>query len=77
VLLNNLFVEFNNIYSIPILLLFYDDTILNEYYYLHANILYDKYNILLKLKYDKLCLSSKLTEPFKRNYNNTNAKRSP
>lgn len=51
--LNTLFKDFDNIYSIPILLLIYDDKILNEYYYLHANNLYSKYNISLKLKYSE------------------------
>jgi hypothetical protein len=36
-LLDELFIRFNNIYSIPIIFLFYRDKILNKYYYLHAN----------------------------------------
>jgi len=49
-LLNTLFIRFDNIYSISILLLFYNKK-LNEYYYSHANNLYTKYQILLKLNY--------------------------
>jgi len=51
--LNTLLKDFDNIYSIPILLLIYDDKELNEYYYLYANNLYSKYNISLKLKYSE------------------------
>ena len=50
-LLNTLLERFDNIYSISILLLFYKDKKLNEYYYSHANNLYTKYNILLELEY--------------------------
>jgi len=52
-ILNSLFLKFDNIYSIPILLLIYNDKELNEYYYFHANNLYLKYNISLRLKYSE------------------------
>jgi hypothetical protein len=54
--LNTLFVRFDNIYSIQIILLFYNDKNLNNYYYSHANKLYDKYKISLKLDYDESSL---------------------
>jgi hypothetical protein len=58
-ILKTLFNRFDNLYSIPIILLFYNNKILNEYYYLHANKLYDKYQILLKLNYNENTLSDK------------------
>jgi hypothetical protein len=61
-LLNTLLKRFDNIYSILILLLFYKDKELNEYYYSHANNLYTKYNILLELEY-KLSASKEFNYP--------------
>jgi len=49
--INIIFSKLNYIYGLPILLLFYKDKILNEYYYKYANILYKNYDILLKIKY--------------------------
>ena len=53
-LLNTLFLNFDNIYSLYILLLFYDNKYLNKYYYEKANELYLNYNILLKLEYNSV-----------------------
>jgi len=50
-LLNTLFIRFNNIYSLAISLLFYNDKIMNDYYYKNINILYKKYKICLRLNY--------------------------
>ena len=48
-LLNTLFLSFDNIYSLPILLLFYKKK-LNNIYYKSLNIIYNKYDILLRLE---------------------------
>jgi hypothetical protein len=51
IFVNTLFTRFINIYSVPISLLFYNDKILNEYYYFHTNSILKKYDVLLELKY--------------------------
>ena len=56
--LKHVFQRFNNIYTIPISLLLYNDKILNQYYYDYANKLYSKYSILLRLNYDDNRLKS-------------------
>ena len=53
ILINTLFTRFTNIYSVPISLLFYNDKILNEYYYSYANIIFKKYDISLELEYSQ------------------------
>ena len=49
-LLNSLFLNFDNIYSLPILFLFYENKYLCDFYYNKSNIIYDRYEILLKIK---------------------------
>jgi len=53
IFINTLFTRFINIYSIQISLLFYNNKILNEYYYIHADIIFKKYNILLELVFER------------------------
>ena len=49
-LLNTLFLNFDNIYSLPILFLFYEkEKNIGNFYYKSSNIIYKKYNILLNL----------------------------
>ena len=48
-LLNTLFLNFDNIYSLPILFLFYEKN-MNNFYYKNSNIIYEKYDILLRLR---------------------------
>ena len=52
-ILKHLFYKFNNIYCIPVLLLLTENLEFCDYYYEHANKLYENYNILLKIDYTK------------------------
>jgi len=50
-ILKHLLYKFNNIYCIPVLLLLTENLELCDYYYKHANKLYENYNILLEIDY--------------------------